>query len=296
MSGKRTILVTGCSDGSLGSALSLALHQAGWRVFASARNLSKLTVVKAAGIECVQMDVGSNESISAAVEQVKQLTGGSLDGLLNNAGGGYSAPIIHIDIDKAHDLFELNVFSIIRVTRLFLPLLLKSDQGAIIANNTSGSALLGAGTPFQGAYNASKAAAASITDNLRVELAPFGIRVINLITGAIKSTFFNNTPDSTLPADSIYNLAKEAIEPSMAGVQPDMNHSDSATWARQVVSDISQRNPPHLVYRGSKAGTARLVSLLPIGTADGTFKKMTGIDVLERKIKEQGVLDELKKS
>lgn len=296
MAGKRTILVTGCSDGSLGSALALALHQVGWRVFASARNLSKLSAVTAAGIECVQMDVGSDESVSAAVEQVKQLTGGSLDGLINNAGGGYSTPVIHIDIDRIHELFELNVFSIIRATRAFLPLLLKSDRGAMVVNNTSGSGLLGAGMPFQGAYNASKAAASSITEALRTELAPFGIRVINLVTGAVKSTFFKNTPDCELPAGSIYNLAKEAIEGPMSGIQPDMKHIDSATWAKQVAGDISQRNPPHLVFRGSLAGTARLVTLLPTGTMDGTFKKMAGITVLERKIREQGGLEKLQQS
>ncbi|KAH7131059.1 hypothetical protein EDB81DRAFT_950456 [Dactylonectria macrodidyma] len=294
MAGKRTILVTGCSDGSLGSALALALHQAGWRVFASARNLSKLTAAKAAGIECVKMDVGSDESISAAVDQVKQLTGGSLDGLVNNAGGGYMTPIIHVDIAQAHELFELNVFSIIRVTRTFLPLLLKSDRGAIIANNTSGSGLLGAGTPFHGAYNASKAAASSITENLRIELAPFGIRVINLVTGAVKSTFHANATHCELPSNSIYNMAKNAIEQTMAGNMPGMKHVDATTWAKQVAADISQRNPPHGVYRGGMAGSGRLVTLLPTGTMDGTFKKMSGIDVLERRLKEQGGLNKIR--
>ncbi|KAH7123209.1 hypothetical protein B0J13DRAFT_566238 [Dactylonectria estremocensis] len=294
MAEKRTILVTGCSDGSLGSALALALHHVGWRVFASARNLSKLTAAKDAGIECVQMDVGSDESISAAVEQVKQLTGGSLDGLVNNAGGGYMTPIIHVDIAKAHDLFELNVFSIIRVTQGFLPLLLKSDRGAIIANNTSGSGLLGVGTAFHGAYNASKAAAASITENLRIELVPFGIRVINLVTGAVKSTFHTNAIDCELPPDSIYNVAKDVVEQTMAGNMTGMKAADPNTWAKQVAADISQRNPPHAVYRGGMAGTARLGTLLPTGTLDGTMKKMAGVDVLERRIKEKGGLKKIR--
>lgn len=298
MTDKRTILVTGCSDHGLGAALALALNQLEWRVFASARDLSKLTTVKAAGIECVQLDVGSEESISAAVAQVKQLTGGSLDGLVNNAGGGYSAPMIHMDTDKAHDLFELNVFSIIKVTRGFLPLLLQSDRNAIIVNNTSGSGLLGIGTPFQGIYAASKAAAASVTESLRVELAPFGLRVINLVTGGVKTPFYANSVQLQLPADSIYNIAKEEIEATMAGNMNGSNKDDmvdSATWAKQAAGDISRRKPPHLVFRGSGAGGARIASILPTGTMDGFFKKMGGVDVLERKIREKGGPAKLRK-
>jgi NAD(P)-dependent dehydrogenase (short-subunit alcohol dehydrogenase family) len=293
MLAQRTILVTGCSDGSLGSALALALQNAGWRVIASARNLSKLTAMKAAGIECVQIDVVSEGSIAAGVEEVKKLTSGSLDGLVNNAGAAYSTPIIHIEADKVHDLFELNVFSIAKVTRAFLPLLLKSDQ-AIVVNNTSAVGLLGAAVPFQGAYSASKAAATSLTESLRVELSPFGIRVINLLTGGVQSTFFNNRPDSELPANSIYNVAKEAIESPMAGDQPGLERIDAKSWAKQVAKDLSQPKPPYLVYRGAKAGTARIVSHLPIGIADGILKKMSGIDVLEQKIQDMGGLKKFK--
>ncbi|VUC36564.1 unnamed protein product [Clonostachys rosea] len=293
MSNKRTILVTGCSDGSLGSALALALHAHGWRVFASARNVSKLTATEAAGIESVTMDVCSDESVSSAVEHVKKLTGGSLDGLLNNAGGAYSSPVIHIDIAKAREVYDLNVFSVVRVTQAFLPLLLQSQHGAIIANNTSGNGILGCGSAFTGAYNSSKAAASSLTEALRLELQPFGIKVINLVTGGVKSTFFKNAPDHILPADSMYNIAKEAIEGHMGGNQTE--HIDAETWAKQVVKDISQKKPPHLVYRGTMSGTAKLVSVLPIGTVDSIHKKMAGIDVLERNIKEKGGLASIKK-
>lgn len=292
MSDKRTILVTGCSDGSLGSALAQALHGHGWRVFASARNASKLTATEAAGIESVIMDVCSDESVSAAVDHVKKLTGGSLDGLINNAGAAYNTPVIHIDIAKAHEVYELNVFSIVRVTQAFLSFLLKSEHGAIIANNTSGNGILGCGSAFTGAYNSSKAAASSLTDALRLELQPFGIKVVNLVTGGVKSTFFKNAPNPILPADSMYNIAKEAIEAHMGGNQSE--HLDSATWAKQVAKDISQKKPPHLVWRGTLSNTAKLVSVLPIGTVDNIHKKIAGIDVLERNIKEKGGLAKVK--
>ncbi|KAF5020294.1 hypothetical protein F66182_7670 [Fusarium sp. NRRL 66182] len=284
MSQKRTVLVTGTSDGSLGSALAIAMKDQDWRVFASARNLAKLGQVKAAGIDVVQMDIGSEESIKAAVEQVKQLTGGSLDALINNAGGGYSMPIVHLDIGKTQQLFELNVFSIIRVTQAFLPLLLESTHGALLINNTSAASLLGTGIPFQGAYAASKAAASSLTESLRSELGPFGIRVINMLTGGVKSTFYANATLPELPADSIYNVAKEAIEASMAGKQPVIDKPDAKVWAKQVAADLSQQKPPYLVVRGANAETSRRASLLPVGTFDSALKKISGIDVLEARL------------
>jgi NAD(P)-dependent dehydrogenase (short-subunit alcohol dehydrogenase family) len=296
MAEKRTILVTGCSDGGLGSALAIALHDLGWRVFASARNPAKCTAVTAAGLEWVQMDVGSEESIAAAVEQVRNLSGGTLDGLVNNAGGGYSTPFIHADIDKAHDLFELNVFSIIRVTRAFLPLLLKSDRHPIVANNTSAAGLLSCGQAFQGIYAASKAAATTLTEIMRLELGPFGVRVVNLLTGGVKSSFQDNKENAVLPAGSIYNVAKAAIEGPMNGDMPGMDVADRNTWAKQVAKDLSHRNPSHLIFRGAMAGLSRLATLLPIGSLDGTLKKLVGIDVLERNIKEQGGLERIRKS
>lgn len=94
------------------------------------------------------------------------------------------------------------------------------------------TAFLGCGFPFQGAYAASKAAATSLTESLRVEIAPFGIRVVNLITGAIKSTFFTNTNsvfNPELPADSIYNVPKETIEGHMACIENTEGRTNAET-------------------------------------------------------------------
>ncbi|KAI9155620.1 Short-chain dehydrogenase ptmH [Paramyrothecium foliicola] len=285
MANQRTVLVTGCSDGSLGSALALALQAAGWRVFASARSLAKLTVVQNANIECIQLDVLSDQSIAEAVGHVKKLTGGSLDGLINNAGAGYSMPIIHADLSRTREMFELNFFSVISLTQAFLPLLMASRQGPILVNNTSAAALLNCAPPFQGAYTASKAAAASITDTLRLELAPFGIKVVNLVTGAVQSSFYRNITDARLPVDSIYAPAREAIEAGMNGDQGE--RCDAALWAKQVAQDISKPKPPHMVFRGTKAGVARVATLLPTGLSDPILKQLSKLDVLERKFKEQ---------
>lgn len=284
-SSKRTILITGCSDGSLGAGLALAFHNAGWRVFASARNTSKLQEVTKAGIETIQLDVLSQESIDSSVAKVAELTGGSLDALLNNAGAGYNMPVTDLDIDKAKELFELNVWSVIRMSRAFIPLLMKAPN-ALLINNTSVVSLPIGTFAFQGAYSASKAAIASFTETLRQELGPFGIKVTNIVTGAVQSGFFDNVPKPGLPANSMYNVSKDTVEKYMAG-REDQEAMDRMVWARSVVKDLDKRNPSPWVWRGGMITQARLASFLPIGWLDSVAKKMTGVDILERKLKEQ---------
>ncbi|KAM0246502.1 hypothetical protein ACHAQJ_010184 [Trichoderma viride] len=288
MAAKRTVLISGCSDGSLGSELARAFHRNGWRTFASARNLAKLKQCETAGLELVQLDTTSDESVAACVARVSELTGGSLDVLVNNAGAGYSMPVMDLDIAQTRQLFELNVFSLITVTRAFFPLLVKSSSGGLVVNNTSCMALPHASMPFSGAYNASKAAAASFNEVLRLELAPFGVKVTNLVTGSVKSTFHANAPHISLPPDSIYNVAKEAVEEWMSGAEATATGADPVEWAEGVVKDLSKSTPPLWVWRGKHATAARIGSFLPVGALDSTYKKQTGLDEVSRKLKEQG--------
>lgn len=87
---RRSVLITGCSQGGIGDALAQEFHNMGLRVLASARNLEKVQHLKEMGIEIVELDVTSTDSIKAAVEKVKDMTGGTLDILVNNAGRGRS--------------------------------------------------------------------------------------------------------------------------------------------------------------------------------------------------------------
>ncbi|KAK0624086.1 hypothetical protein B0T14DRAFT_192947 [Immersiella caudata] len=288
---KRTILITGCSDGGLGAGLALAFHKAGsWRVFASARNLSKLKEVTSAGIETLQLDTLSDESIAAAVATVSSLTGGVLDVLLNNAGTGYSMPVLDLDVEKGKKLFDLNVWSVITVTRAFLPLLFKSTHsfGGLIANNTSISSIPGGGLPFQTTYSASKAAATQFTEGLRLELEPFGIKVVNMLTGSVKSGFYDNAGFEKIPENSLYQFAADAIEPPMNGSRHAVDAEDRDAWAAGVVASLGKKNPSYWLYSGKFSSLVRFASLLPTGTFDFMMKPMVGLDVLEKRLKEHG--------
>lgn len=85
---QQSVLITGCSAGGIGDSLAQAFHKKGVRVFATARNLDKVQHLKDAGIEVIQLDVVDDASIKAAFETVKALTGGTLNILVNNSGGG----------------------------------------------------------------------------------------------------------------------------------------------------------------------------------------------------------------
>ena len=277
---KRTVLITGCSDGGLGAALAIALHEAGLHVYATARNPTKMTQLSAMGIQTLTLDVTSDTSIQACVAQIP-----GLDMLVNNAGGGYSMPISDLSILEAKKVFDLNVWSCIAVTQAFLPLLLES-KGMIVNHTSVGSVC---SIPFQAAYNASKAAMATFSETQRLELAPFGITVVDIKTGGAKSNFIENkhsdTKQAVLPQGSIYEPARVTVEDVLSGEWAKERQSSAEQWAKDVTRDLLRRKPPMVVWRGEGAGTVRLATFLPTGTLDGTLRKMTKLDSIEREVR-----------
>ena len=196
-------------------------------------------------------------------------------------------PTSDAEISEIKKLFDLNVFSQLRAIQVFLPLLLKAPNGALIANNTSGASMVN--IPLQAAYNASKAAMAMYSDTLRLELAPFNIKVIDLKTGGVKSNFWTGSNSGVgqgakLPADSLYALARDKIESFIRG-DMGITDQDAGVWAKNVVHDLSKNNPPDLIWRGTMATRTWLLTSLPRGTMDNALKKMSGMDVFEKKYK-----------
>ncbi|RVX75522.1 hypothetical protein B0A52_00875 [Exophiala mesophila] len=285
----RTILITGCSDEGLGAALATAFHQNGDRVIATARNPAKMSILKSQGIETVTLDVLSEESFKTAVEEVSRLTNNTLDMLINNAGVGYSTPLLEADMVQAEAIFKVNVFAPLRAVQAFMPLLRNSTKGAYVVNNTSIASVTP--VPFQGAYGGSKAAIALMTDCLRLELQPFNIRVIELKTGNVNSKFFSNTngfvgTTAKLSPESIYQPAAEPIEHFMGG--SGFKSMPSDVWAQNVVKDLSASNPPSQIWRGAETTKVWMSTWLPHGTMDGFLKQMTGLSDLEKKLKDDG--------
>ena len=287
---QKTVLITGSSDGGLGAALATAYFKAGYRVLATARNPSKMAALQAMGIETLMLDVLSEESISACVSEVMKLTGGTLNVLLNNAGAGYNMPISDISIPDAKKCFDLNVWSYISTIQAFMPLLKRANDGAMVVNQTSVGSMTG--LPFQATYNASKAAMAMYSECLRLELQPFNIRVVDLKTAGVKSNFFANLTDTKLPSNSIYAAAQDDVEKILSGEKLKSlkgTFVETEVWAKGVVKDLTKSKPPYQIWRGGSALLAWISTFLPVGLLDGEVKKMTGLDVVIRKINEAGV-------
>ncbi|KAI5360006.1 Putative short-chain dehydrogenase/reductase SDR, NAD(P)-binding domain superfamily [Septoria linicola] len=280
--------------GSLGAALALAFHAKGHKVFASARDLSKTSSLQQAGIQCLELDVLSAESIDAAKTKISDETSGSIDILINNAGGGHYMPFMHLDLQKARELFDINVWSYLSVTQAFLPLLLRdksvAGQESLLVNNTSISSVLR--TPFHSAYSASKAAMAMFSEIQRIELQPLGIRVIDLKTGSLESNFGpNRTNEIDLPADSPYQPIKDEVTNVISGATTEAYAEDQESWAKNVVEDLLKKNPPAEIWRGGMAGTIQLTSkietVVPTGLQDKQFQRLGGLDKLEKIMREK---------
>jgi 1-acylglycerone phosphate reductase len=189
-------------------------------------------------------------------------------------------PVSDLSITEAKKLFDLNVWSYLAVTQAFLPLILKSK--GLIVNQTSVSSACT--VPFQSTYNASKAAIATFSDTQRLELSPFGVRVVDLKTGAVHSNI-NNGPKPKLPEKSIYAGAKEAVEKSMTFDEIVKTAMDQEVWAKATVADLLKKNPPPNIWRGTSAWLVWFGTKLPFGWLDGTIKKMTGLDIVEEKLR-----------
>jgi len=186
---RRTVLITGCSSDSLGHYLALTFHSANpsLHVIATARDISKLSTLASLGITTLSLDVTSPASLATCVASISALTGGTLDILINNAGSTFVSPLADADLAAARACFDVNFFAYIATTQAFLPLLLaaasRSSRGGegykpIIANHSSIAATSPA--PWQGIYSASKAAVVTMTDVLRLEMAPLGIAVVEI--------------------------------------------------------------------------------------------------------------------
>ncbi|KXJ89562.1 hypothetical protein Micbo1qcDRAFT_213046 [Microdochium bolleyi] len=330
---RRTVLITGCSRGGIGDALARAFHRRGdCRVFATARDPRKIAHMSAAddgrdesglGIETLVLDVTSPASIAACVARVDALTRGrGLDVLVNNSGGGASGPLVETDEAAARQIFEVNFWAVLAVSRAFLPLLLKAvasrgergvgngggshgggkGEGAMIVNNTSVGSLVP--LAWQGVYSASKAATAMMSEQLRLELAPLGVAVVDVKTGGVRSNFHGNQlggagdgggggHESRLVPGSLYEDARVVLDEYMSGREAQRAGMEADVYARMVVGDLlgggvgREKAAPRLIWRGTGAGLGWFgLTFFPYAVLERLYRHMANLDVVDKKIKE----------
>jgi short-subunit dehydrogenase len=179
---KRVVLVTGASSG-IGKSTAIVLKEAGFEVYASARRVEKMQDLKSKGIHLMALDVTEEISIQKVVSAILQKEG-RIDVLVNNAGYGSYGAIEDVSMEEARRQFEVNIFGLARLTQLVLPSMRKNHYGKIINISSVGGKLY---TLFGGWYHATKHALEGFSDSLRIELLPFGIDVVVIEPGGIKT-------------------------------------------------------------------------------------------------------------
>ena len=274
---QRTILITGCSSG-IGAALATELHKRGNRVYASARRPDTLAPLTELGLDTLALDVNDDASIATAIARIESEVG-HLDMLINNAGFSQVGAVVDLTREDLRRQYETNVVSPVAMTRAALPLLRAGAAGngkAIVVNVGSIVGLFT--TPFSGAYSSSKAALHSLSDGLRMELAPFGIRVVTIQPGGVRSAFGNHAEEAIrLPEDSLYRPVEAGI---LARAQAGQQGATPVQEFVEPVVDALLRPSPPAVIRGGKNSIRLplLKKLLPLQTFDRMVSKVFGLD------------------
>ncbi|KAJ4178139.1 hypothetical protein NW755_013416 [Fusarium falciforme] len=295
---KRSVLITGCSQGGAGNALALEFAAKGYRVFATARSQKTLGNLREKGIETLVLDVTDPDSIRALAVEIASRTQGSLDMLINNAGTCnqhghlecrspsanhqftvYEAPAVEADPSRVRQLFATNVFGLMEMVTAFTPLLLASvapNYTPTIVNVASILARLP--NLFSSAYNASKAAVVSYSDTLRLEVQPLGLRVVTLYMGEV-STPLMATENINFGPDSIYRDVEDSVKArTTAHLEKTM---PPAEFARQVVGALINGKDSFL-WKGTNAFVVWLLNAVgPRTVFDGIMKKSGGLDKAE---------------
>ncbi|KAF1992789.1 putative hydroxybutyrate dehydrogenase [Amniculicola lignicola CBS 123094] len=276
MVSKRSVLITGCSDGGIGSALALAFSRRDFCVYATARQVENMKELQTQeNITLLPLDILNPNQIKEVVDIVEKNTGGTLDYFFNNAGRVRFMPLLDEDIEEAQKIFETNTWAPLRLVQAFSPLLIKS-RGTIVFN-TSGSGYLN--VPWQGTFAASKRSLEILGDNLRVELAPFHVKVVSIVTGAVMSKTHTHYEDWKMPRTSRY-LAVEKSYTKRAKGDDGAPRMDAHKYAEGVVGKLL-KNPGAKFWYGGAAGVVKFaVSWFPTSWLDNGLARGTGIDIM----------------
>jgi NAD(P)-dependent dehydrogenase (short-subunit alcohol dehydrogenase family) len=187
----KAVLITGCSSG-IGRATAERLAAHGWTVYASARRLDAIRDLAERGCKLLALDVCDDASMRAAVAGIEQAEG-AVGVLVNNAGYGQEGAVEEVSMDEIRRQFETNFFGLVRLSKLVLPGMRRQGWGKIVNLSSMGGRLT---FPGGGYYHASKHALEALSDALRFEVRGFGVDVIVIEPGPIKTRFGDTAVDS----------------------------------------------------------------------------------------------------
>jgi NAD(P)-dependent dehydrogenase (short-subunit alcohol dehydrogenase family) len=235
---KKVAVVTGASAG-IGEATVRRLIEQGYTTYAAARRLDRMANLENLGAVRLPLDLTDDSSIVRAVERIRTEQG-RIDVLLNNAGYGSYGAVEDVPLDEARRQFEVNVFGLARLVQLVTPLMRTQRSGKILNVSSIG----GKGWEPLGAwYHATKFALEGFSDCLRMELAPFGIEVIVIEPGAIRTEWSQIALDSLHQASGHTAYAPQAEEKRAMFLAAAGSGSDPDVVAREIIKAIRSSHP-----------------------------------------------------
>lgn len=275
MNQRKVVLITGASSG-IGFDAARALARQGHSVYAAARRVALMEPLKEDGAHVVRMDVTDEESMKEVLDLVLREEG-RLDVLVNNAGFGYFGAIENVPMEEARRQLEVNVFGLARLTQLVLPVMRQQGSGRIINTSSIAGKMV---IFFGGWYNVTKYAVEAFSDALRMEVKPFGIDVVKIQPGSIKTDW------GVIAAEHLRESSKDT-----AYQEDGQRWAESIDWfyhtnmlskpsviTKAICRAVNSRHPKVSYCCGRFAWSGRLAhALLPARWWDAIMRRLAKI-------------------
>ncbi|KAK2461589.1 hypothetical protein APHAL10511_006052 [Amanita phalloides] len=253
------VLITGCTRGGIGHAMCEAFAARGCTVIATSRNASTIGGFRdETNIRKLALDITKDEQVQKVVQHVVEQEG-RIDILVNNAGLISPGALIDSDIEDIKRAFDTNVFGMWRMAKAVIPEMAKRRSGLIV---NIGSIVGEIPTPWNGIYCSTKAATHSLSEVMNMECRPFGISVMLVAPGSVKSNLANNAEQYTQPSDSLYNAFLPYIMKRIHTSQGP-NSMPTDKFANEVVSNVLKKNPPSYMTAGGFTTIAAILKWFP---------------------------------
>ena len=265
-------LITGCSSG-IGYETALMLGRNGFRTFATMRKTRKSDslqeVIRKEGLDVSirQLDVNDDASIENTINNIKN-EANRIDILINNAGFGLVGFFEDLTLDEIRDQFETNFFGALNITKKIIPIMRLQKSGTII-NISSGAGQVG--FPGISAYVSTKFAIEGFSESLTYELLPYGIKVVIIEPGVIKTNFFRNckVSEHSVKKNSTYSPSLDKFQKNMEIMQ---EHATSPTDVAKVIIQVLGNSEPKQRY--IVGNDVAMILEAKKNLSDNEFKKM----------------------
>ncbi len=271
----KVALVTGASSG-IGEATALKLKALGYTVYGAARRVDRMSGLAEAGIRVLTMDVTDEASMRAGISTIIAKSGG-IDVLVNNAGYGSYGALEDVPLDEARAQFDVNVFGAARLMQLALPYMRSQRSGTIINITSMGGKIH---TPLGAWYHGTKFALEAISDCLRLEVQPFGVNVVIVEPGGIKTEWADIAAAKLRDVSGAgpYAAQARAMSESLIGGANDKRKSPPELIAATIAKAVTARRPKtrYAVGFGAKP-MIFMRGLLSDRAFDGFMRMATGI-------------------